>query len=72
MAKSKTIKSAPLKVNASDITFERPHKAVVHFNDAIIIELTFDAETRKLSAKLTNDVEKITLNGEVVLTEGGK
>ena len=68
---AKTIK-APAKtpareVNTTDFTFKEVNDAVIRFNRATVLKISFNSTTNTLTATLENDIEGTELTGSVVL-----
>lgn len=57
MARSKTIKNAPLKaVSETDFTFNVPCRAVIRFNSANVLDVLVDLEQLTISGTLYDEV----------------
>lgn len=68
MAKSKTSLKSPLRtVNTTDFTFKEVNDAVIRFNRATVLKISFNSTTNTLTAILENDIEDTELTGSVVL-----
>lgn len=68
MAKSKTSLKSPLRtVNTTDSTFKDVNNAVIRFNRATVLKISFNSSTNTLTAALENDIEGTELTGSVVL-----
>lgn len=68
MAKSKTSLKSPLRtVNTTDFTFKDVNDAVIRFNRATVLKISFNSSTNMLSAVLENDIEGTKLTGSVIL-----
>lgn len=68
MAKSKTSLKSPLReANITDFTFKEINDAVIRFNRATVLKISFNSSTNTLSAVLENDIEGTELTGSVVL-----
>ena len=68
---AKTIK-APVKAparddNTTDFTFKEINDAVIRFNRATVLKISFNSSTNTLTAVLENDIEGTKLTGSVVL-----
>lgn len=72
MAKTKTIKAAPVK-NRNDVltdnTFRNPVQALIRFNSACVVFIEIDSEQNTASIQLTNDLTGVKLSGTAELTE---
>ena len=68
---AKTIKTpvkAPAReVNTTDFTFKEVNDAVIRFNRATVLKISFNSTTNTLTATLENDIEGTELTGSVVL-----
>lgn len=72
MAKTKTIKAAPVKNRNADLTdetFRNPVQALIRFNSACIVFIDIDYEQNTASVQLTNDLTGVKLSGTADLTE---
>ena len=68
---AKTIK-APVKapaeeINVTDFTFKEINDAVIRFNRATVLKISFNSSTNTLNAVLENDIDGTKLSGSVVL-----
>ena len=63
---------APVKAPArelitTDFTFKEVNDAVIRFNRATVLKISFNSTTNTLTAVLENDIEGTKLTGSVVL-----
>lgn len=61
------VKAPAREVNTTDFTFKEVNDAVIRFNRATVLKISFNSSTNMLSAVLENDIEGTELTGSVVL-----
>ena len=73
MAKSKTIKNAPIlkAVSETDFTFNTPCRAVIRFNSANVLDVLVNLEQLTISGTLYDEVnnKEYQVNGELTEKE---
>lgn len=73
MAKSKTIKNAPIlkAVSETDFTFNNPCRAVIRFNSANVLDVLVDLEQLTIAGTLYDEVnsKEYQVNGELTEKE---